>query len=101
MRARLRDQARLRVPVGEMQAERGGFEHRPAVLDVRRGSAQRVHLAVVVRELLLAFDDDDIDRRARFLGEPENAGGAGAGLVIEAHPATLPTAPRWKASLTG
>ena len=32
---------------------------------------------------------DDVYRRTRLLCEPEDAGGAGAGLVIEAHRATL------------
>ena len=89
VRARRCDQAGVGMPVGEVQAEGGGLEHRPAVLDVRRRATQRVHLAVLVGALLLARDDDDVDRRARLLGEPEDAGGAGAGLVIEAHRATV------------
>ena len=94
------DQAGLGVPVGEMQAERGRLEHRPVVLDVGGRAAERVHLAVVLGGLLRALDDDHVDRRAGLLGEPENAGGAGAGLVIEAHPATVSVAARWKADLT-
>ena len=55
----------------------------------RRRAAERVEGEVLGRLLRLARHHGEVERLAELLEQPEDAGRAGAGLVVEAHGAIL------------
>lgn len=73
MRARRWEQTGLRVPVAEVQADRGGLEHDALVVLDRRDPAQRMPTSMVRAAALLAGHHDQLVGLTELLEHPQHA----------------------------
>ncbi|HXB66389.1 MAG TPA: hypothetical protein VNV42_16100 [Solirubrobacteraceae bacterium] len=81
-----RDQAGLRMQVGQLDADRRRLEQPASIVELdHRDTAERVAADVVSGLAVLTRHDSQLVGHADLLEHPQHTGGAAAGYVIHAH----------------